>query len=178
MVQNPVGHLQIIYDDGSGNLVETEVQAPKDVGILGGNWDFVFGEAHNANPPGEKYGMYELPLSEGQSAENVWELIKQVHVSLFASSAVYDIDYDTLAAPPQNSNSYVRTLLDVIGNFIDWGNAFENDGLSTFPGYGRNILENLTTIADNGVPLTVAGTAGNDIVNGGNNNDDLGGKCA
>ena len=45
---NPAGHLQIVYDDGSGNLVETEVQAPKDVGVLGGNWDFVFGEAHNS----------------------------------------------------------------------------------------------------------------------------------
>jgi hypothetical protein len=73
----------------------------------------------------------------------------------------------------------VRTLIDVIGNTADWGSAFGEDGISDLPGWGRNVLEfaKVSGVVDsNGIPLNVAGTAGNDIINGGSDNDTLGGK--
>ena len=170
------GHLQIVYDDGSGNLVETEVQAPSDVGIFGGNWDFRFDQTHNVpSDEDENYGIYELQLNENQSPEYVWALLRQIHDSLVASASNYDIDYDTLTFPAQNSNSYIRTLLDVIGNSVDWSSAFVRNGMTSFPGYPRNVLLQLSNVGDNNLPLNVAGTKGNDVINGGNNNDTIGG---
>jgi len=172
---NPVGHLQIVYDDGSGELIETEVQAPGDIGIIRGNWKYIFGDPHNEFPEGEKYAIVEVTLNEGQSAKYVWELLEQVHDSLAASTTAFDIDYNTIAFPPQNSNSYIKTLLDVVGISVDL-TIFADQGFSSFPGFGRNVLQNLSDISDNGVPLSVAGTNGIDIIYGGNNADTLNGS--
>jgi hypothetical protein len=176
------GHLQIVYDDGSGNLDELEVLAPEgDFGFFGGEWGIrPFMQTHNDPSDAdwdddENYGIYELELQSGQSAEYVWELLGQVRESLVAFND--DLEYDTIGFESQNSNSYVRTLLDVIGNTINWEDAFASDGMDEFPGYNRNVLKDLAPFPDNGLPLTVAGTPGNDIINGGGDKDNIGGQA-
>ena len=37
-VKETAGHLQIVYDDGTGLLKESEVQAPEYAGLSGANW--------------------------------------------------------------------------------------------------------------------------------------------
>ena len=183
---SPFGHLQVVFEPSTGSsLVEAEIQSPAFFGTTGEPWVFqTWGKPHNVPDmdSGEEYGRYELRLAEGQSAEHVWELMRQVDQHL-RSTYGNILNYDTsgidigFAFESQNSNSYVRTLLDVIGNTRDWEEAFVADGMTSFPGYNRNVLKNLTGLGDNGATLVVAGTPGNDIIIGGNNNDSIGGQA-
>jgi hypothetical protein len=166
---NPFGHLQIV-NAGTFPNVEAEVQA----GFLAtaGLWDFrPLTQMHTVDF-GEEYGILELSLRQGQTDRYVWELLGQIRDSMAVTGAL--LTYDLF----QNSNSYIRTLLYVIGNDEDWSTQFSDRGIDYFPGWDTNVLllARLGGFTMGGIALSLAGTAGNDFIRTGNGNDTLGGS--
>lgn len=169
------GHLQIVRANGttwtgSTNWVEVEVQSPA---LTLGNWDYrVFGQSFNTGGASAYYAA--VTLAPTQTVDYVWELLGQVHASLKLNGA--EIDYNVAN---QNSNSFIRTLMYVIGNDSNWSTAFSSEGLTSFPGWDKNVLfgAELGWSTSTGIALNLAGTAGNDIIRTGNGNDTLGGAA-
>ncbi len=171
------GHLQLVFEDDSGQMKEIEVQAPLFGGELGGNWDFKINASHGAETDyvdengqptnADRYARVELQLDDGQSAENVWELLLQVHDSLESNGAGLDYDVGT-----QNSNSYINSILYTIGIEInDYIQAVTPSDVVAFPALDANVL----LFYENGVAITTQGTDGNDYTRGGGDDDDLSG---
>jgi Ca2+-binding RTX toxin-like protein len=180
------GHLQIVYEDANNQMQELEVQAPVHFGTTGGDWIFVNrthdgvdADANNHtnfidNP--NRYGRVELELRDGQSADELWLLLNNIHTNL--SFTGRDLDYDTFGTT-QNSNSYVNSVLATVGysaativSSIGMGiPLFEID---RYPGIEMNVFLNGHNGLFNGavlLPLDVAGTTGNDSLFGGRADD-------
>lgn len=164
------GHLQIVYEDADGNLAETESTSPG-FPYFWGDWVFPeFGRRHDDgdNTPGygdpDDYAIVPLTLLPGQTAKYVWELLGQVHQSI--STGGFGIDYDV----EQNSNSYAMSLLSVVGiSIAGYLDAITPPSVVGFPGVGTNILFGAKTGGlfsddDTPIPLTLAGTSGNDRI--------------
>lgn len=177
------GHLQIVYEDVNGNLAETESTSP-DFPYFWGDWAYPeFGRRHDDpdNTPGygdpDDYAIVPVTLLPGQAARYVWELLGQVQQSL--STGGFGIDYDV----DQNSNSYVATLLSVVGiDIAEYLDAVTPPSVVSFPGVGTNILFGAKTGGlfsgdDTPIPLTLAGTSGNDHIATGIGDDRLGGAA-
>jgi Ca2+-binding RTX toxin-like protein len=169
------GHLQIVHASGptwaGSTLTEVEVQSPGLTTL--GNWDYrTFGQPFGTS--GQPFGYAALTLAAGQTVSHVWQLIGQIHASMRATGA--DLDYIALT---QNNNSFIRTVLYVIGNDAAWNTQFGSVGLTSFPGWGRNVLTyaELGWSTSTGIALNLTGTAGNDIIRTGNGNDTLGGAA-
>lgn len=130
------GHLQIVRANGatwtgSTNRVEVEVQSPA---LTLGNWDYrVFGQNFSTGGASAYYAA--VTLAPTQTVDYVWELLGQIHASLKLNGA--EIDYNVAN---QNSNSFIRTLMYVIGNDLNWSAGFSSGGLTSFPGWDRNVL--------------------------------------
>jgi len=161
-------HLQLVF--GSS---EYEVQAPFALSIpLGADWvveqlqthELVENTPNYGNP--EYYTSTPIALHEFQTDEHVWELFGQLR-NWFSTQSI-DYNYS------QNSNSYVRALLYVIGVDLD---AYlpsvtlpsMEDG---FPGASRNVFFDL---AGSFAPLHLwlDSTDGNDIIRSGIGNDTI-----
>ncbi len=175
------GHLQIVYEDTSGDLYETEVTSPG-FPYFFGNWAYpTFGRAHDttSNTPGygdpDDYAIVPLTLRAGQTPEHVWELLGQIQATI--STGGHGIDYDI----DQNSNSYVTSVLSAIGIDVSgYLTAVTPPDVQGFPGVGTNILFGAKTGGlfsgdDTPIPLSLAGTAGNDYIASGIGNDTLAG---
>jgi Ca2+-binding RTX toxin-like protein len=180
------GHLQLVYEDDFGNFAEIEVQAPvRDFGLLYGNWDFVDRAVHGERPDDEDYvdqlgngtveGRYvRVPIEpkEGQTAEQLWDLLKSVFQSMAEAT---DLDYDTLGVV-QNSNSFVNSILYAVG--IDLQASLPNlltpNNIEQFPGAGLNVLLG-TVDSETGVAINASGSDGDDFLRGGSNQDALSG---
>jgi Ca2+-binding RTX toxin-like protein len=198
-----VAHLQFVYGD-VGDLQELEVQAPKDkLNPITGQWFFTNVRDHGGTAAtdettedsttsinyldeitdSEKYVRIELPLPDGQTAGFAWELLQNANIALQQSliNASATLNYDS----NQNSNTFVRTLLDIIGATIDKPDTTFDTGqigsllVSTFPGYGRNVLFDAEA---NGFPsdhvtlsIDLDGTDGNDWIAAGSGDDTLSG---
>lgn len=169
------GHLQIVHASGStwagSTLTEVEVQSPGITTL--GNWDYrTFNQPFGTS--GAAYGYIPLALKDGQTASYVWQLIGQIHASMKVTGA--DLDYIALT---QNSNSFIRTVLSIIGNDEAWNTKFGATGLTSFPGWDRNVLTyaELGWTISSGIALNLAGTAGNDIIRTGNGKDTLAGAA-
>lgn len=177
------GHLQIVYRDSSGRLLENETTSPG-FPYFFGDWAFpTFGRAHDdpGNTPRygstNDYAITVLNLRPEQTAEYVWELLGQVYASLRDSG--FGLDYDV----QQNSNSYVATALSVVGITIgDYLPATTPPSVSSFPGVGTNILHGAKTGGffsgyDTKIALSLAGTQGNDFIVAGIGDDSLNGAA-
>lgn len=177
------GHLQIVFEDSSGDLFENETTSPG-FPYFFGNWAFpVFGRSHDntANTPGygnpQRYAIVPMDLRPAQTAEHVWELMSQIHASL--STGGHGLDYDI----GQNSNSYVTSVLSVVGiDVAGYLPAVTPPDVEGFPGAATNIFLGAKTGGlfsgyDTPIPLTLAGTAGHDYIQTGIGNDDLGGAA-
>ncbi len=175
------GHLQIVYEDAAGNLFENETTSPG-FPYFFGDWAYPeFGRQHDntTNTPGygnpNDYAIVTLNLRPEQTAEHVWELMAQIHASL--SNGGHGLDYDIR----QNSNSYITSVLSVVGiNIAGYLSDVTPPDVQSFPGVGTNIFYGAKTGGffsgyDTPIPLTIAGTPGNDYVKAGIGNDDLGG---
>lgn len=201
------GHFQFVYDDGINPLWELEVQSPDE--LINGSWVFEEVRPHGGasadqdetredhttsinvndvvtNP--DRYFRINFPLREGQTDENVWELLKSSAISLenSISSLNTTINYDI----NQNSNSFVRTLLDIVGAdseqilsiFNAWIYTLSDTIGSTspviphFPGFGRNVLNEAELDSGQTVlGLTLTGTDGTDYIFTGEGVDNLSG---
>lgn len=158
------GHLQLVFEDDNGNLTEIEVQSPRTIRQLLGNGlnfvyeggvesrshidpdntdvgDFSISDAFrlaNGGPiRSDEYAAVELNLGD-RSAEAVWQLLIEAHLQ-FADQG-RDIDYGF----GQNSNSYVNTLLNIIGIELTdalLADATPND-VEQFPGRFVNVIVN------------------------------------
>lgn len=114
------------------------------------------------------YTSVSIELQSSQTDGHVWELFGQLRNWFFTQ----DIDYNY----DQNSNSYVRALLYLIGINLDAylpsvTLASMEDG---FPGAWRNVFFNLDG-SSAPLHLVLDGTDGNDIIRSGIGNDTLGG---
>ncbi len=175
------GHLQIVYEDVNGDLLENETTSPG-FPYFFGDWVYpTFGRPHDVaeNTPGygspNDYAIVPLDLQTSQTGEHVWELLGQIHASL--SNGRHGLNYDV----DQNSNSYATTILWSVG--IDIGPYLSEvtpPDVLGFPGVETNILLGAATGGffssdDTPIPLTLAGTAGNDFIRTGIGDDTLGG---
>lgn len=171
-IAGSIGHLQMVRANGttwsgSTEFKEVEVQAPT---FVAGNWDFrTFGQPYGTSGAAAYYST--ITLAASQTADYVWQLAGQIHASMKITGA--ELDYSGY----QNSNSFIRTLLYVIGNDENWSAKFSGVGLTSFPGWPKNVLfgAELGWTTSTGIALNLAGTAGNDIIRTGNGNDTLGG---
>ena len=177
------GHLQVVYEDPDGNLVENETTSPG-FPYFFGNWAFPeFGRPHDteSNTPGygnpNEYAIVPLELRPEQTPEHVWELMGQVNASL--RNGDHSLDYDI----EQNSNSYIASVLWVVGiDITAYLNAVSPPDVQSFPGVDTNIFLGAKTGGlfsgyDTPIPLTLAGTDGNDYIRTGIGDDDLGGAA-
>ncbi|MGH1578853.1 MAG: hypothetical protein ACRBCU_16650, partial [Planktotalea sp.] len=200
------GHLQFAYETDQGQWTEIEVQMPNSLAL--GDWDF---HADGTRPHGGRdnennefttgvasngsftnpyqYVRVELTPNEGQTTDQLWQLISNVAQAL--QSVGEDINYDTF----QNSNSFATTVLETIGYSyhallaelfpLGLGNQTDIQG---FPGGGLNVfqdganvwqLSDYSPIAvlldDATLNLTVEGTDGSDQLIGGRGSDIIGG---
>lgn len=173
------GHLQIVYADAKGNLLEAECTSSGFPYFLG-DWTYPdFGRRHDLPDHTPHYGdpnayaVVEMNLRSEQEAETVWELVGQIHASLIGGD--HGLNYDI----EQNSNSYATSLLSVVGiDISDYDPAVETSEIRGFPGIETNIFDGAKTgglfSGDNtAVPLTLAGTMGNDYIVTGIGDDNL-----
>ncbi len=177
------GHLQIVYEDSDGNLVENETTSPG-FPYFFGDWAFPeFGRPHDneSNTPGygdpNEYAIVPLELRPEQEPEYVWELMGQINASL--RNGDHSLDYDI----EQNSNSYITSVLWVVGiDITAYLDAVTPPDVQSFPGVDTNIFQGAKTGGlfsdyDTPIPLTLAGTDGNDYIRTGIGDDDLGGAA-
>lgn len=167
-VFGPYGHLQTVRSSANGQT-EVEVQSPATPD--GTAWDYgQFGQPHVL--PDGPVGRIALPLHDGQTAEQLWRLIGQVHASL--QDMAPGMDYLLLS---QNSNSFIRTVLEVVGIDLDPTTAFDDAAPSLFPGWQTDVRLGAMVEGRNvaGIALDLAGTRGNDVIRGGRVADRLGG---
>lgn len=193
------GHLQFAYEN-NGEWTEIEVQMPNSYAL--GDWDFYvdgtrshggLDEFNNSNTPGveldgsylnpDRYTRVALELNEGQTAEQLWQLIENVG-SAFAGVGER-LNYDLA----QNSNSFVTTVLETLGySYQDIIASATPQDVWLFPGGGVNIFQDggniwlgsdwslFTTLLDDATfSLIVEGSDGNDVLVGGRGADVIGG---
>lgn len=104
-----------------------------------GNWDYrVFGQSFNTGGASAYYAA--VTLAPTQTVDYVWELLGQVHASLKLNGA--EIDYNVAN---QNSNSFIRTLMYVIGNDSNWVRHFRLKGSHRFRGGIRMCFSGLSS---------------------------------
>ncbi|MDU8912152.1 nidogen-like domain-containing protein [Aestuariicoccus sp. MJ-SS9] len=176
------GHLQLVYIDDAGNEFEIEVQSPT---AASGDWIVVPATTDHTTTPGygdaENYARVQIDVGPDRTVEEVWQLLTNAR-DFFATQS---IDYRTGVAPGetlegQNSNSYITALMHIAGLDIDTylAGATPSDVGSGFPGVARNVLFDVvdssgTALAP--IALTLPGTPGNDVMNGGAGADSLSG---
>jgi hypothetical protein len=139
-----LGHLQLVYVNGSEER-EIEVQSGPFVTL--GNWQYpTIPRDHPDNTP--YYGdtdRYKATSLEqelgGRDPDDVWDVLKAIHAEFFDKGT--GINYDLF----QNSNSYINSLLYMIGITLDddlIARAKPDDvGNSTygpFPGSTANVI--------------------------------------
>lgn len=173
-IPTDLGHLQLVY-----GAEEIEVQRPLDViNPFSGFWRFSKRHSHDdpedafdKNDPTE-YAITALDIRD-RSAYDVWRILDQVNDAYFNSNI--QIPYDMLF----NSNSYVNTLLKVVGittsAYLDA--VTPDDVISPsldpfhFPGVGADALASAATAID----LDLTGFGSVDIIRTGVGNDTLSG---
>lgn len=167
------GHLAIVLDDGN-SLREVEVQAPNPITIpFGGNFQYPdFGRNHvdPENTPffGDPflYRSTEITLRDGQTANDVWEILRQVHAQFAVQGAGINYSLD------QNSNAYANTLLKIIGvelgGIIAGATPIEvEDG---FPSSNRDLLTDFSGTQLH-IALNLQGGETNDFIRTGDGRD-------
>jgi Ca2+-binding RTX toxin-like protein len=172
------GHLQIVYTDAAGALLETEVQSS--FTLTEGNWSFgeFFQQPHGANTPNygnpDFYQIVSIDLGE-RSADAVWALLKQVREQFFTAQSnspslfEYDIQY--------NSNTYANTLLSIVGvNTASLISQFTVPSIGEIPGSDRNALDDAEYPGD-AIDLTLNGSNLADQIHTGNGDDRLYGQA-
>ena len=204
------GHLQFVYgdygslaDETTGNLLELEVQSPDRFNPLTGEWTFPGVRNHGGENATEdettddsttsinhlnqvtdpsRYVAASFPLRDGQEVSEVWQLLQNVATAIQTAFVGNSLNYDA----NQNSNSFVRTILDTLGvSIADISSVFDvaNDTFqvgTSFPGFGINILEGQAEV--NGIGggeitpnINLTGTNGNDYISLRGGNDTLAG---
>jgi len=165
------GHLQIVFVDDDGTQLENEVQSAIPASIFG-EWQYPNIREHTTNTSNytadigdkSKYTYVKLDLDDlgDRSAESVWEILLETREEFVSKGK--DIDYDR----EKNSNSYVTSLLSVVG--IDVNDVIAGatpTGVNEFPGVGVNVLN----IEGDAFSLDLSGGAENDIFHTGIRND-------
>lgn len=159
------GHLQLVYSEGE-NQKEIEVKGQN---LL--KWDYRPVEEHIPGSDPEKYKDAPIDLGAERSAEAAWRVLKQAHEQFTDDGE--DISYGL----EQNSNSYARTLLSIIGlddqKINSLGAEAKPGAVAEFPGFSNNVLLD----PDDAISLKLYGTKGRDVIQTGVMNDQLyGGK--
>lgn len=165
------GHLQVVYGD-----MELEVQAPRHYGF-GGDWQYKYQNHYDETPFVQKDGPYSysydpnnyahvpITLREGQTEDDVWQLLRNIHGSMEEHGS--DIDYNIST---QDSNSYVNTMLHAIGiDLQPYLPSVTPPNVDVFPGHEMNVL--MKTDDGRAIKLEVAGTDGNYYLQGGRGSD-------
>lgn len=159
------GHLQIVLVNNDGSQLENEVQTPKL--LFAGKWVYPPIGSHIPGDYDEgDYAYTKLDLGD-RSPEAVWNVLASVRDQFEAYGQ--DIDYDV----DKNSNSYVTTLLSVIGiDIYDVLLEAWPSNVYGFPGAGVNVLD----IEGDAFSLTLVGNDENDIFRGGMKDDVIEGR--
>ena len=165
------GHLAVVYDSENGApLLENEVQ--RGGFVLTGNWKYEPIQNHSAKTPNyqnpDKYFSVKIDLREGQSADDAWNILKQVRANFISKGDNINYDVD------QNSNSYAHSILSVIGVDIEQYVVriiSEAKDIESFPGDGTNVLID----PKNGEPISLDldGYGNFDYISTGNGNDTI-----
>ncbi|MCP4181942.1 MAG: hypothetical protein GY761_01270, partial [Hyphomicrobiales bacterium] len=162
------GHLQIVY----GNQ-ELEVQSWDAGGYLGGNWVYRNWTHKETTPYIDDNGVITegryyktaLVLREGQNADDVWEVLENIHASMETKASF--LDYDVVS---QNSNSYVNTMLYAVGLDLNISVLKQGD-ITQLPAFDKNVLlggDNGPYVTNNRIfGIEVEGSAGKDFIRGG-----------
>jgi Ca2+-binding RTX toxin-like protein len=181
-----LGHLQLVYADGSGFLKEIEVQANTDVpNPLLDYWIFERpNEDHKLASNTPNYGIFgyyaAIAIDIGDRlAEDVWALLEQIHTQYRDSGIL--IDYNATF----NSNSWINTLLKAVGidtrGFIAGASPADYsivDGVLYslpfygFPGSGDDALQYENTA----ISLNLVGRDNRDYILTGMKNDTIDGR--
>ena len=179
------GHLQVVkVSDDRATQTELEVQAPSFFS-LDRNWQFFdrdhktspgFFDSSDSNHRSAEYSYVTLDIGS-RSADDVWNVLEQTH-DLFQDKS--NIIYNAVSL---NSNSYINTLLSVVGidikPLVDL--AKPKDALGGFPAVNKNVLlsyiidKNPFSSQSDAIELVLNGRAGTDEIRGGLKNDILNG---
>lgn len=189
------GHLQVVRDKGAFFEFE-ELEAYGSVSVVQGNLvvqgelqyspsvqphfgSTTPGTSANATWDPQVYTYNALNLLPNQDADGVWSLMVQLRDWLAKGS--FGIDY----LFNQNSNSFVYTLLSVVGlapqvTISDYYIADGQGGyggISSFPGWGNNLFDGVqsSSASFERIPLKLDGTDGNDYIKAGIGDDTLSG---
>lgn len=158
------GHLQIVYKNGNVEE-EMEIQAPWNA--MMGDWDYPqFGSDHTLSPNynvTDKYAYTDLDLGD-RSVEDVWLLLERIYNEFKFNGEDIEYNYD------QNSNSFINTVLKMIGINLTpelLSDVTPADVVDGFPGVWTNV--NVEEEASFSFNLTL--TTGKDILVTGSGND-------
>jgi Ca2+-binding RTX toxin-like protein len=179
----PFGHLQLVNIDGE-TLTELEVQPS---GLASGNWVASPAQPHNQSDFAESdYGRTEISVGPGRSVDDVWTVLQNARASLAQLTITYHVGASlgmggwTETGPAQNSNSYITTLLHVVGLDVeDFLGAATPSTVTGHPGVARNVLFEFLDADGNAaspIGLNLDGSNGHDILQGGNAVDNLNGR--
>jgi Ca2+-binding RTX toxin-like protein len=162
------GHMQFVFSAGSAPALEIEVQ--------GSAVDWVVSpvQVWDASVFNETSYIFTQSDLDGRNVRDVWQLLVNAR-DFFAGQS---IDYQILT---QNSNSYITTLLHIVGlNSANGPEDLLGNGITDLPGAERNVLFTLTDRAGDAAPLInleLKGTRGADRISGGVGADSLSGAA-
>ena len=178
------GQLQLVLHDQNNLSREIEVSRPlSNLGpspwqiteqLHGGPTPYIGWNDAVENP--NRYKQVELDLRSGTTAQGTWQLIEQITASLANQGFAIMYNQDT-----QNENSFVTSVLSVIGIDIDdyWLDYRPADVrvFQGFKGIETNIIqdgvESFFSPEPMVINLNLAGTNHNDYIQGGAGNDVL-----
>ncbi|WHO82589.1 calcium-binding protein [Rhizobium leguminosarum] len=150
------GHLQLVKDG-----LEIEVQGPIPW-MFFGKWTFPAIGPHRV-PEGteigdpETYSSAPVELASGISEDGAWSIFEQVRTTMSTLDLPYDIFF--------NSNSFVNTLLAVIGHtateFVTYPTS-----VITYPGFETDVAQGFW-----GLKYDIVGSVGGDVINGSRSDD-------
>ena len=140
------GHLLLVFDGPNGKE-KIEVLGPDDLGVLD-NWVYVKEERYTPPNESDDYATSQKIDLGDRDATEVWTLLGAIHDKFLADG---DFEYNSIipsASSWQNSNSYINTLLYMIG--IDLADYradarpvnVDNDLGDGFPGWQTNVILN------------------------------------
>ena len=169
------GHIQIVYENEAGDLLELEVQPSR---TASGIWVPSPSQPHNVGNPGS-YVRTEIVVEPGTTAADIWGVLLSARDDFAAESLAYlrgAVGFEL----DQNSASYVTTMLSIVGiNISDYLASLYAENITSFPGVTHNVLFDAIDGDGNAIPsigLTINGTQGNNTVIGGESADDLRGS--
>lgn len=181
-----VGHLQLVRIDGA-DQEEIEVQAPSDFGVFGGEWVYqqrdhtdpnhttaFIPDANGVSPNPAEYAITEIDVGN-RDPDEVWQILTEIFNEF---SMKGDFEYNSINPLEwQNSNSFVNTLLYMIG--IDLQDvvaaATPTSVFNGFPGDTTNVILDPQQFGDSIIDFDITLTGGSDYIRTGIGDDTVNG---